>query len=79
MVTRRCTQRTFLLRPDEVTNQVFLYCLAYAAQKTGVQVLYAMVMSNHHHAIVHPPRALVIAVPLLGSRWRVACVHPGVA
>ncbi len=46
MVTRRCTQRQFLLRPDEVTNQTFLFCLAYAAQKTGVRVLYSLVMSN---------------------------------
>ncbi len=55
MVTRRCVQRQFLLRPDTVTNQTFLFCLAYAAQKTGVRVLYAMVMSNHHHAILHDP------------------------
>ena len=61
MVTRRCTQRTFLLRPDAVANQVFLYCLAYAAQKTGVRVLYAMVMSNHHHAIVHDPDGVLPA------------------
>ena len=32
MVTRRCTQRLFLLRPDSETNNVFLYCLAEAAQ-----------------------------------------------
>ncbi len=55
MVSRRCTQRQFLLRPDEVTNQTFLFCLAYAAQKTGVRVLYSMVMSNHHHTILHDP------------------------
>ena len=61
MVTRRCTQRTFLLRPDAVANQVFLYCLAYAAQKTGVRVLYAMAMSNHHHAIVHDPDGVLPA------------------
>ena len=55
MVTRRCTQRTFLLRPDPTTNQTFLYCLARAAQETGVQVVYSMVMSNHHHTIVYDP------------------------
>ncbi|MEZ5819093.1 MAG: hypothetical protein R3D44_18640 [Hyphomicrobiaceae bacterium] len=51
MVTRRCTQRTFLLRPDDATTQTFLYCLAHAAEQTGVQVLYSMVMSNHHPSV----------------------------
>ena len=31
MVTRRCTQRQFLLRPDAETNNAFLYCLGVAA------------------------------------------------
>jgi hypothetical protein len=30
LVTRRCYQRTFRLRPRQETNQVFLYCLALA-------------------------------------------------
>ncbi len=49
MVTRRCAQRQFLLRPDEVTNQTFLFCLAYAAQKTGVRVLYSMASGAKTH------------------------------
>src|SRR6266496_2947312 len=32
-VTRRCTQRQFLLRPDEITNQAFSYCLGEASQR----------------------------------------------
>ena len=36
MITRRCTQRQFLLRPDEQTNNAFLYCLAEAAQRCDV-------------------------------------------
>src|SRR5688572_31174995 len=39
MVTRRCTQRQLLLRPDDETNNAFLYCLAEAAQRFGVEVL----------------------------------------
>jgi hypothetical protein len=59
MITRRCTRRMLLLRPDEATNQSFLYCLAYAAQETGVQVLFSIAMSNHHHTIIYDPHGRV--------------------
>ena len=36
MVTRRCSERRFFLRPSAIVNQIFTYCLAYAAQETGV-------------------------------------------
>ena len=52
MVTRRCTQRLFLLRPDEETNNAFLYCLAEAAQRCGIEILLTCAMSNHHHTII---------------------------
>jgi putative transposase len=52
MVTRRCTQRQFLLRPDEETNNAFLYCLAEAAQRFRVEILLTCAMSNHHHTVV---------------------------
>ena len=47
MITRRCTQRQFLLRPDAITNQTFLYVLALAAERTGVEVILPSVQSNH--------------------------------
>src|SRR5215208_47700 len=53
MVTRRCTQRLFLLRPDEETNNAFLYCLAEAAQRCGVEILLPCAMANHHHTILY--------------------------
>jgi hypothetical protein len=31
LITRRCTQRQFLLRPDKATNNGFLYCMIDAA------------------------------------------------
>jgi hypothetical protein len=31
-ITRRCTQREFLLRPDEETNNAFVYALAEATR-----------------------------------------------
>ena len=52
MITRRCTQRQFLLTPDDTTNDAFLYCLALAAQRYGVDVILPCVMSNHHHTEV---------------------------
>ena len=52
MITRRCTQRQFLLRPDDQTNNAFLYCLADAAQRCNVAVLLTCALSNHHHTIV---------------------------
>ena len=55
MVTRRCTQRQFLLRPDHATNNAFLYCLADAAQRCNIAVLLTCAMSNHHHTIVFDP------------------------
>jgi putative transposase len=50
MITRRCSQRCFLLRPDPETNNAFIYCLAYAAARTGVDVFFFLAMSNHYHA-----------------------------
>lgn len=58
-VTRRCTQRKFLLKPSEATNAAFRYCLAWAAQRTGVKVLFSVVLSNHYHLGLYDPHARV--------------------
>ncbi len=55
MVTRRCTQRQFLLRPDPDTNNAFVYCLAFAAKRTHMKVVAFLAHSNHHHTIVVDP------------------------
>ena len=55
LITRRCTQRQFLMRPDRDTNDAFIYCLAFAAQRSGVRVLFTMAMSNHHHTGIEDP------------------------
>jgi REP element-mobilizing transposase RayT len=52
LVTRRCTQRQFLLRPSKAANQTFLYLLALAAERYGVEVHAYCVMSNHYHLVV---------------------------
>lgn len=49
MITRRCTQRQFLMRPDRETNNAFIYCLAEAAARYRIDVLFTVAMSNHHH------------------------------
>lgn len=49
MVTRRCSERRFFLRPDAETVSGYLYCLAFAAERTGVSVLFTMCNANHHH------------------------------
>ncbi len=59
LVTRRCYQRTFRLRPCPDTNRVFLYCLALAAKSTGVLIHAACVMSNHHHLVVTDVRGVL--------------------
>jgi REP element-mobilizing transposase RayT len=59
LITRRCYQRTFRLRPCAETNRIFAYCLALAMQKTGIILHAACVMSNHHHLVVTDPHGLL--------------------
>lgn len=49
LITRRCSERRFFLRPDRETNNAFIYCLAVAARKYGIEVIFTTTMSNHHH------------------------------
>lgn len=55
MITRRCSERRFFLRPDRDTNNAFVYCLALAARRAKVDVLFVVAMSNHYHAGIHDP------------------------
>jgi putative transposase len=52
LISRRCTQRQFLLKPSPLMNTIFLYCCAVAAEKTGVLLHGISVLSNHYHAVV---------------------------
>ncbi len=60
MLTRRCTQRQFLLRPDHATNNAFLFCLADAAQRFRVEVILPVVMSNHHHTVLFDRHGTIV-------------------
>lgn len=55
-MTRRCTQRQLLLRPDQRTNEVFLYCLGEAAARFDVSLHAWVAMSNHHHVLLRDNR-----------------------
>jgi putative transposase len=55
LLTRRCMGRHFFLRPSPLTNQLVRYCLATAAEKTGVLIHAICFMSNHWHGVVSDP------------------------
>jgi REP element-mobilizing transposase RayT len=57
LVTRRCSERRFFLRPSRHVNEVFLYVLAVAADRYGILVHAYCVLSNHYHLIVTDPDA----------------------
>ena len=52
LVTRRCSERRFFLRPSRVTNAIFLYVLAVAARRYGILVHAFCVLSNHCHLVL---------------------------
>ncbi|HPH65589.1 MAG TPA: hypothetical protein PLF40_07590 [Kofleriaceae bacterium] len=60
-VTRRCTQRQFLLRPDGTLNNNFLYCALYAASVYKIGLIALTVESNHYHVTAHDPEAQISA------------------
>jgi REP element-mobilizing transposase RayT len=57
LVTRRCSQRQFLLKPSQTTNEAFLYLLAVAARRHTIGVHAFCVLSNHFHLVVTDPGA----------------------
>jgi REP element-mobilizing transposase RayT len=52
LVTRRCSERRFFLRPSDIVNEIFLYVLAVAARRYGVLVHAFCVLSNHAHLVI---------------------------
>jgi putative transposase len=59
MITRRCTERMFLLGAKPEGAAEFTYCLAEAANRFGVLVHAAVVMSNHLHLVVTDVRGML--------------------
>lgn len=58
LLTRRTTQRMFLLRPSKKVNACIRYCLAVAQRRSGVLVHCAVFLSNHYHIVVTDVRGL---------------------
>lgn len=57
LVTRRTTQRQFLLKPSKTVNAISLFCIAYAAHLYKIQIHAYCVMSSHYHLILTDPEA----------------------
>lgn len=55
LVTRRCFDRRFLLRPSPLLTELFEYVLAVKARKYGIQLHAYCVLSNHWHCVLTDP------------------------
>jgi REP element-mobilizing transposase RayT len=56
LVTRRCLERRFFLRPDRKSEGNFPYVLAHYAQRHGIQIHAYCVLSNHLHLVLTDTR-----------------------
>jgi REP element-mobilizing transposase RayT len=52
LLTRRCSERRFFLRPSNAVNEILRYVLAVAVQRHGVLLHAYCVLSNHLHVVV---------------------------
>jgi putative transposase len=57
LITRRCSERRFFLRPDPQITWIFEYLLALACERHGVELHGFVCMSNHYHLVVTDPDA----------------------
>jgi len=75
LVTRRCTQRQFLLTPSRQSFVTFLYCLALAQHATGVQIHAVCVLSNHYHLVATDPKALLPRFVYILNKFVAKCMN----
>jgi len=59
LLTRRCARRQFLLRPSAIVNQIILYCIAFAAKRTGIVIHAVVSLSNHIHILLTDPEGRI--------------------
>jgi REP element-mobilizing transposase RayT len=57
LVTRRCSERRFFLRPSETTNGIFQYVLGVAVARFNMRLHAVCVLSNHYHLLITDPDA----------------------
>jgi putative transposase len=61
LITRRCSERRHFLAPQRDVDAIFSYLLAALLERHGLELLGAVQMSNHYHALVHDPEGHVPA------------------
>jgi putative transposase len=52
LVTRRCSERRFFLRPDTFVTRALLFVLGFAVALYGVEIHAAVALSNHWHLVL---------------------------
>jgi REP element-mobilizing transposase RayT len=52
LITRRCSERRFFLKPSRKTAGIFLYAVALYAKRYAVQIHAYCVLSNHFHLVL---------------------------
>jgi REP element-mobilizing transposase RayT len=57
LVTRRCSERRFFLRPSKASNAIVEYLLAVTAERYGILIHAFCVLSNHYHFVLTDPNA----------------------
>lgn len=57
MVSRRIARRQLLVRPSDLVNRIFLYCIAVAAARANVILHAVVVLGNHLHIVLTDPDA----------------------
>jgi putative transposase len=55
LLSRRCLERRFFLRPSKAVNAIFQYVLAVAAHRYGIVIHAYCALSNHFHCVVSDP------------------------
>jgi REP element-mobilizing transposase RayT len=57
LITRRCSEQRFFLRPSRQATEIFRYALAVASERYGIVLHAFCVMSNHFHFVLTDPHA----------------------
>jgi REP element-mobilizing transposase RayT len=57
LVTRRCSERRFFLRPSPQTTEIFQYLLAVVSERYGILLHAFCVLSNHVHMVLTDPHS----------------------
>jgi REP element-mobilizing transposase RayT len=59
LVTRRCSERRFFLKPSPIVEQVYTYCLAVASERFDAEIHAFCVLSNHQHIVLTDPHGVL--------------------